>query len=52
MAAKTIVVVGASRGIGLELVKYLARSIDTHVVATMPKAFDFADNNIEVLELD
>jgi NAD(P)-dependent dehydrogenase (short-subunit alcohol dehydrogenase family) len=49
-----ILVVGASRGIGLELVKQLSSQPDTEVFATMRKPFDlsFDTSNIKVLAMD
>ncbi|KAJ9612504.1 hypothetical protein H2200_004101 [Cladophialophora chaetospira] len=52
MTSNTTIVVGASRGIGLELVRYLASNPENHVIATMRKPFNFEQANINVLELD
>ncbi|KIW96831.1 uncharacterized protein Z519_02222 [Cladophialophora bantiana CBS 173.52] len=52
MSSNTTVVIGASRGIGLELVKSLAQNPEHHVVATMRKPFAFGSANVDVLELD
>ncbi|KAI1617857.1 hypothetical protein EDD36DRAFT_459525 [Exophiala viscosa] len=45
-------VVGASRGIGVELAKHLAQTPGTHVVATMHKGFSLELPNVEVIQLD
>jgi NAD(P)-dependent dehydrogenase (short-subunit alcohol dehydrogenase family) len=52
MPSNTTVVIGASRGIGLELAKFLAQNPDDRVIATMRKPFNFDQANIDVLELD
>lgn len=52
MVTNTTIVVGASRGIGLELAKYLARTPENHVVATMRKPFSLEAPNIVVVQLD
>lgn len=52
MTGTTTVVVGASRGIGLELAKYLAQDPENQVIATMRKPFSLDAANIRVLELD
>jgi short-subunit dehydrogenase len=52
MSSNKFVVIGASRGIGLELAKYLAQNPDNHVIATMRKPFNLDEANIEVLQLD
>ena len=52
MGPSTTVVIGASRGIGLGLAKYLARNSKDQVIATMRKPFSLDAANIQVLELD
>jgi len=52
MSPKTAVIIGASRGIGLELAKYLSEEPESRVVATMRKPFAMASPNIQVLQLD
>ncbi|EXJ63080.1 hypothetical protein A1O7_03525 [Cladophialophora yegresii CBS 114405] len=52
MPSNTTVVIGASRGIGLELAKFLAQNPDNRVIATMRKPFNLDQPNIDVLELD
>lgn len=52
MSSKTTIVIGASRGIGLELAKYLAEDPRSQVIATMRKPIPMAESNIQVLELD
>ncbi|KAJ9618368.1 hypothetical protein H2204_013042 [Knufia peltigerae] len=49
---KISVVIGASRGIGLELTKLLAKDPQNQVVATMRKPFDLKIPNVQVMELD
>lgn len=52
MKPLTTVVIGASRGLGLEFAKSLAAERDSHVIATMRKPFSLGQSNIDVLALD
>ncbi|KAI1626988.1 hypothetical protein EDD37DRAFT_646683 [Exophiala viscosa] len=52
MVSNITIVVGASRGIGVELAKHLAQTPGTHVVATMHKGFSLELPNVEVIQLD
>lgn len=52
MSSQNIVVIGASRGIGLELAKNLAQNPQNHIVATMRRPVDLGTANIQVLQLD
>lgn len=52
MSSKSIIVIGASRGIGLELVKYLSEDPSSQVFATMRKPMPMTESNIHVIELD
>lgn len=52
MSSTVYLVVGASRGIGQELVNQLSAKSDTKVIATVRKSVDFGKKNIETLILD
>jgi NAD(P)-dependent dehydrogenase (short-subunit alcohol dehydrogenase family) len=52
MSSKIYLVVGASRGIGQELITQLSQDASNHVLATVRKSVDFGKPNVETLILD